>query len=197
MNPVKPYSEACVENREPILRVLKSAFQHARSVLEIGSGTGQHAAYFPRYLAHLQWQPSDRKENIPGIELWRLEAGLSNVAPCIELDVTQDWPAQQYDAIFSANTAHIMSWPSVLSMLQGVADCLSSEGVFCLYGPFKQDGEHNAESNARFDSFLRQRDLESGVRDLTDIIKAAKPLGLRFQELIEMPVNNRIVLFSA
>lgn len=195
MNPVKPYSEACVENRDPILQVLKTVFQNARTVLEIGSGTGQHAAYFPRYLTHLHWQPSDRMENIAGIELWRKEAGLANVAQTIELDVTLHWPEQQYDAVFSANTAHIMSWPAVQKMLEGIADCLQTPGVFCLYGPFKQDGQHNAESNARFDSFLRQRDPDSGVRDLNDIQTAAEQLGLHFQEMIEMPVNNRILLF--
>jgi len=185
-----------VENQDAILEVLLQKFKSASRVLEIGSGTGQHAAYFPKFLDHLTWQPSDVMENVVGIELWRQEAGLSNVLPTITLDVTQDWPRQHYDAVFSANTAHIMSIDSVRAMIDGVASVLRISGVFCLYGPFKLNGNHTSDSNARFDAFLRQRDHDSGVRDVSDLREFAENCGLDMVEMVEMPTNNKILVFQ-
>ena len=195
MNRVKPYSEACVENQDPILNVLQGYFSKVATVLEIGSGSGQHAAYLPKFLPHLSWQPSDVAENIPGIELWREETALQNVLPSIVLDVAQTWPEQYYDAVFSANTAHIMSFPQVELMFSGVSRLLNSAGIFCLYGPFKIDGQHTSESNFRFDNFLRQRDPASGVRDIADLEAMAVAGGLALKDVVEMPVNNKILVF--
>jgi len=195
MTAIKPYSEACDENRDPILKVLQQQFRHAKHCLEIGSGTGQHAAYLPKHLPHLIWQPSDVAAHITGIEMWRKEANFDNVLPSVVLDVTQTWPSQHYDAVFSANTAHIMSFAAVTAMFEGVGRLLTASGVFCLYGPFKQNGAHTAESNARFDDFLRQRDPLSGVRDIGDLQALAEKQALSLSEIVEMPVNNKILVF--
>lgn len=192
----KPFSSACIENQQPILGVLQRVLAERSSVLEIGSGTGQHAAYFPAFLPHLRWQPSDVAAHVAGIELWRGDAGLENVLPCLVLDVLQAWPEQHYDAVFSANTAHIMSFTAVEAMIRGVATVLHDDGVFCLYGPFKQDGKHTSDSNARFDDFLQQRDPASGVRDIADLAQCALTVGLDLAETVEMPVNNKILLFQ-
>jgi len=195
MNSIKPFSQACVENQDPILDVLRRQFENAHRLLEIGSGTGQHAAYFPKFLSHVLWQPSDVEENIAGIELWRQEAQLENVLPSLILNVSQHWPDQTYDAVFSANTAHIMSISEVQAMIGGVSKILSSPGTFCLYGPFKLNGSHTSESNARFDAFLRQRDPASGVRDVADLEHYANTVGMALKEMVEMPTNNKILVF--
>jgi len=197
MNTQKPFSQACLENQAPILEVLRHQFAAVNQVLEIGSGTGQHAAYFPRFLSHLLWQPSDVEEHIEGIELWRQEAGLENVLKTLILDVRQTWPTQHYDAVFSANTAHIMSLKEVQIMFAGISTILTSPGVFCLYGPFTQNGRHNSESNARFDAFLKQRDPASGVRDIGDLENYANTGGIQLTDIIEMPTNNKILVFKS
>ena len=165
-----PYAEARERNREPILAVLRRIFADRRRGLEIGSGTGQHAAYFAAQLAHLAWQASDVAEHLPGIRLWGMEP--------IELDVDQPWPPIDADAVFTANTAHIMSWPQVGRMFEGVARLLPRAGIFALYGPFHYGGRPTSESNARFDAVLRARDPESGVRDFDHIDALARRCGL-------------------
>lgn len=195
----KPFSEACEQNRDPILAVLTRVFKAQTQVLEIGSGTGQHAAYFPRSLSHLSWLPSDIEAHLPGIEAWRLDSGLINVHPAHRLDVDQpDWKLPHpVDAVFSANTTHIMSWASVLNLLRGIGEVLPSQrGIFCLYGPFNYQGHFTSDSNARFDQFLRQRDPASGIRDMAALIPAAEAHGLHLQEDVEMPVNNRCLVFG-
>jgi SAM-dependent methyltransferase len=191
----KPFSEACERNRAPILEVLRAAFGERRRVLEIGSGTGQHAAYFASALPQLVWQPSDVADNLPGIRAWVKEAAAPNLRPPIALDVDSAWPDIAADAAFSANTCHIMSWPQVERMLAGVGRLLPAEGVFCLYGPFKYGGRHTAESNARFDAMLRGRDPASGLRDAEAIAAAAEREYLRRTEDISMPANNRLLVF--
>src|SRR5919109_3357107 len=156
---MKPFSEACERNRAPILRILKRVLAERHFVLEIGSGTGQHAAYFAPELPHLVWQASDVAENLPGIRQW-----VSHPPP-IELDVDKEWPAIEADAVFSANTCHIMSWPQVERMFAGVGRLLRPGGVFALYGPFNYGGKHTSPSNAEFDQWLRRRDPASGLRD--------------------------------
>ncbi|MDX1607341.1 MAG: DUF938 domain-containing protein, partial [Candidatus Competibacterales bacterium] len=137
----KPYSEASEQNKEPILGVLRKIFTEPGLILEIGSGTGQHAVHFARQLAHLTWQPSDLGENLPGIKIWLEEADLPNIRPPLELDVTQEcWPVDRADGIYSANTAHIMSWQEVETMFRGVGRVLVPGGCFCLYGPFNYAG---------------------------------------------------------
>jgi hypothetical protein len=182
---MKPFSEASERNRAPILAVLKRVFKDRKKVLEIGSGTGQHAAYFAPELPHLVWQASDVAENLPGIRAWGMEP--------IELDVDREWPAVAADAVFSANTAHIMSWPQVARMFAGIGR-LAPE-VFALYGPFSYHGRHTSESNARFDAMLRGRDPASGLRDVDEILKLADAAGLKLEEDNAMPANNRLLVF--
>jgi len=193
MSTEKPYAESCDQNREPILEVLHRHFHDRRRVLEIGSGTGQHAVYFAGRMPHLHWQPSDVAAHLAGIDLWRAEAGLPNIGAPVELDVTRAWPGVDCDAVFSANTAHIMGWRAVQAMFRGVAGVLGPGGLFLLYGPFNYRGGYTAPSNERFDAWLRQRDPDSGIRDFEALDALAEEGGLRLAEDCEMPVNNRIL----
>lgn len=193
---MKPYSESCDQNKYPILEVLKKEFVHAKHVLEIGSGTGQHAVFFGSQFPEIIWQTSDRLEYHAGIQQWLADSRLVNVLPPIELDVALDhWPDQTYDAIFSANTAHIMSAPQVEHMFNGVGKLLPSGGMFCLYGPFNYDGEYTSESNASFDQWLKNRDPLSGIKDINDVTQWAEQAGLVLAEDYKMPVNNRILVW--
>lgn len=191
----KPFSDASERNREPILALLQKFFSQSSRVLEIGSGTGQHAAYFAPGLPHLVWQPSDRAEALPGIRRWAEEAASPNLRPPVALDVDQSWPDLVADAAFSANTCHIMSWPQVERLFAGISRLLPGGGLFCLYGPFKYAGRHTAESNARFDAMLRGRDPASGVRDAEAIAAVAEREYLEKIEDIAMPANNRLLVF--
>jgi hypothetical protein len=185
---LKPFSEASERNRAPILAILKRVFKNSKRVLEIGAGTGQHAAHFAVELPHLVWQASDVAEHLPGIRQW-----ISNPAP-IELDVDKPWPAVEADAVFSANTCHIMSWPQVQRMFDGIGNFASAK-VFCLYGPFRYHGRHTSDSNARFDAMLRERDPASGIRDVDDLGAVANAAGLELEEDNAMPANNRLLVW--
>lgn len=190
----KPFAESCEQNKHIILDVLKEEFSNVNNVLEIGSGTGQHAVCFAKYLPHLQWQCSDRISEIAGINTWLNDANLKNLLPPIELDVlTGQWPTQKYDAIFSANAVHIMSWQAVKAMFKGLKDCLDNDAVVCLYGPFNYNGEFTSESNARFDQWLKQRNPLSGIRNIEDLNELAVQCGLTLNNDHEMPANNRIL----
>ena len=192
---MKPYSESCDQNKYPILEVLQQEFAHANSVLEIGSGTGQHAVFFGEHFPDIIWQTSDRLEYHSGIQLWLDDCNLANVLPPIELDVALDhWPQQTYDAVFSANTAHIMSAPEVEHLFNGIGRILKTGGRFCLYGPFNYHGQYTSDSNARFDQWLKQRDPHSGIKDIDDVIRWAQQSGLSLATDYEMPVNNRILV---
>ncbi|MGQ0652020.1 MAG: DUF938 domain-containing protein [Betaproteobacteria bacterium] len=186
---MRPFSEACERNRVPILEILKRVFGDRKLVLEIGSGTGQHAAYFAPELPHLVWRASDVAENLPGIRQWVVEP------PPLELDVGGAWPQVGADAAFSANTCHIMSWPQVERMFQGVAQLLPMGAPFCVYGPFSYGGRHTSASNARFDAMLRGRDPASGIRDAEEVILLGKKHGLTLEEDNPMPANNRLLVF--
>jgi SAM-dependent methyltransferase len=186
---MKPFSEASERNREPILAVLKRIFADRRRVLEIGSGTGQHAAYFGRELPHLKWQASDLAEHLCGIRAWGVDP--------IELDVDKPWPAIEADAAFSANTAHILSWPQVERMFQGLARLLPPGAVFALYGPFHYGGRATSESNARFDAMLRARDPSSGVRNFEEVQALARRCGFALREDNAMPANNRLLVWRS
>ena len=194
--PEKPWSEACERNRGPILEVLRGAFAGATRVLEIGSGTGQHAAYFAAALPHLAWQPSDLAANLPGIAAWRDVAALPNLHAPLALDVdAADWPVAAVDGLFSANTLHIMAWASVASFFRGAGRVLEPGGVLAVYGPFSYDGRHTAESNARFDAMLRARDPLSGIRDFAAVCELAAGQGLEFAEDHALPANNRVLVW--
>ena len=192
----KPWSEACERNQRPILEILRAAFADATQVLEVGSGTGQHAVFFTAALPHLVWQPSDLAENLPGIAAWRDEAGLSNLRPPLALDVDAgDWPAAGIDALFSANTLHIMSWTSVQNFFRGAGRVLAPGGALAVYGPFNYDGQYTAESNARFDALLRTRDPLSGIRDVEAVHDLAKHYGFSVASDHALPANNRLLVW--
>lgn len=192
----KPWSEACERNRDPILDVLRLVLADAKSVLEIGSGTGQHAVHFAAALPHLVWQTADLPENHSGIRMWLDQAALPNLRPPLVLDLNRpQWPAGPVDAVFTANTLHIVSWDSVQRMFEGVARVLRPGGAFCAYGPFNYEGRFTSESNARFDAMLRQRDADSGIRNFEDVCAVASRNGLRFEADHPMPANNRTLVW--
>lgn len=191
---MKPYSESCEQNRDAILQVIQPLFKDRKNVLEIGSGTGQHAVYFAQKMPHLIWHTSDKAENHQGILAWIEEAALDNIRAPISLDVSRDkWPNAEIDAVFSANTAHIMSWPEVEALIAGVGAQLANNGLFVLYGPFNYDGNFTSDSNARFDQWLKERDPQSGVRDFEALEKLAQKSGMALENDFEMPANNRIL----
>ena len=198
---MKQFSEACIQNREPILSVLRETFAAARHVLEIGSGTGQHAVYFSRHLPHLRWQTSDLEENHAGINAWLHEAALNNTLPPFTLNVTDvSWtestPESTYDGVFSANTTHIMSWPAVQEMFTGIGKLLETDARFCLYGPFNYNGSYTSDSNRRFDIWLKERDPASGIRHFEALNELALSNGMRLETDFEMPVNNRLLVWK-
>jgi cyclopropane fatty-acyl-phospholipid synthase-like methyltransferase len=193
----KPFSQACENNKQPILAVLKRIFAKVDRVLEVGSGTGQHAVFFARHLPHLVWYPSDRAENLPGIKQWIAEAGLDNVQQPLELDVSMPlWPIEKMPAVYSANTVHIMSWPEVEAFFEKLGSCLEAGAYFCLYGPFNYDGKYSSESNAGFDQWLKARDPASGIRDFEKLDLLAKQQQLSFRENNPMPANNQLLVWK-
>jgi cyclopropane fatty-acyl-phospholipid synthase-like methyltransferase len=193
----KPYAPACERNRDPILAVLREHFADRRQVLEIGSGTGQHAVYFAAALPHLHWQTSDRAENLPGIRLWLDQARLPNLPPPLELGVTQaQWPARRYDAVFSANTLHIMSWAEVEALFAHLAEVLAEDARLAIYGPFNYGGGYTSDSNAAFDASLRAAAPHRGIRDFEAVDALAHAAGLELLEDRAMPANNRCLVWA-
>ena len=193
----KPYSESCNQNRDHILQVISHLLANNRAVLEIGSGTGQHAVYFAEKLPHLLWYTSDCIEYHSGINSWLEEAGLDNTRAPVELNVsTSSWPDIEVDAVFSANTAHIMHWNDVEAMFEGVGKSLDSNAKFLLYGPFNYGQRYTSDSNASFDDWLKDRDPESGIRNFEDLNRLAESAGMQLVRDYEMPVNNRILYWK-
>lgn len=192
----KPYAESCDQNRDPILAVLRDAFAQSGHVLEIGSGTGQHAVYFAAALPHLRWQTADVRAHHPGIQAWLNDAALPNVLAPIDLDVNDsDWHTGRYDAVFSANTLHIMSWDEVKKCFTGIGQVLESGGVLAIYGPFNYGGGFTSESNARFDQWLKARDPASGIRDFEAVDALARQQNLLLIQDHAMPANNRTLVW--
>jgi cyclopropane fatty-acyl-phospholipid synthase-like methyltransferase len=189
-------SEACERNKGPILEVLRIELAGAACVLEVGSGTGQHAVHFAAGLPHLVWQPSELPENLPPlVERVRLEGG-ENLRVPLALDVRDDpWELPPVDAVFSANTLHIMAWSAVHEFFRGVGAVLRSPGVLCIYGPFRFHGAHTSDSNADFDHWLKARDPGSGVRDFEALDALARAQGLTFTADHAMPANNRTLVW--
>ena len=193
---MKPFSEACERNQEPILDVLRQVFADRRRVLEIGSGTGQHAVFFGAGLPQLTWQTSDVPDNHPGILAWLEQACLPNVLPPLALDINSaDWPRQQFDAVFSANTLHIVAWPEVERMFAGIARVLPRGGVLAIYGPFNYGGRYTTDSNARFDEWLKARDAASGIRAFENVDALARSYGFELERDFAMPANNRTLVW--
>ena len=192
----KPTSPACERNREPILTVLREYFRDCSAVLEIGSGTGQHAVHFAASLPHLTWQTSDRTEYLRGITLWLDEAALNNTPPPLELDVSRNWPAQRFDAIFSANTFHIMNWVEVEQFFTRLPDVMTDSARVVIYGPFNYAGQFTSQSNALFDAMLRTQAAHQGLRDSEAVISLADQIGLRLLKDRAMPANNRCLIWE-
>lgn len=194
---MKCFADSCEQNKLPILEVLRKEFSTVKTVLEIGSGTGQHAVFFAEQIPHLTWQPSDVIESHASIIAWTADSDMDNVLPPIELDVARHhWPRNVYDGIFSANTAHIMSWPEVVEMFSGINKILKQQGKICLYGPFNYQGQFTSPSNAHFDQWLKARDPQSGIRDFEALDTLANDNNLKLVNDYEMPVNNRLLVWQ-
>ena len=188
----KPFSPASERNRDPILEVLREHFAHAREVLEIGSGTGQHAVHFAAAMPWLGWQCSDRADYLPGIRAWLDEAALPNTPPPVELDVALGpWPVQSFGAAFSANTLHIMGWLEVEAFVAGLDKTLAADAVLAVYGPFNYGGQFTSDSNREFDASLKARDARMGIRDAEAVDALARTIGLQLIDDAAMPANNR------
>ncbi|MHB0991477.1 MAG: DUF938 domain-containing protein [Burkholderiales bacterium] len=192
----KPYSDSAARNQNFILPYLETMFADRRRILEIASGTGQHAVLFGAMLPHAIWQTSELPENHAGILAWLTEAALPNVLAPVALDVNDNpWPFAHFDAVFNANTVHIVSWEAVTRMFAGIGRILDADGILCLYGPFNYDGQYTSTSNARFDAWLKARDPQSGIRDFAAIDRLAQAQGLILTEDIAMPANNRLLVW--
>lgn len=196
------WSDACERNRDPILAVLRRHLSGRRRVLEIGSGTGQHAEAFAAALPHLLWQASDHPDHLPGIAARLAAAALPNtpapwplqavLAPEPGLAPLPDRHALGFDAVFSANTLHIMSWAHVQALFAGLPAVMADDALLCVYGPFNQDGAFSSDSNRQFDAWLKARDPEAGIRDAEAVDALAAAQGLRCVEDVAMPANNRL-----
>ena len=193
----KPYSQACENNKTPILAVIKEVFTEPTTVWEIGSGTGQHACFFASGLPHLVWQPTDVAENLPGINAWREEVQLPNLNSPLVLDVTSPvWPCDGMDAVFTANTLHIMSWQNVETLFKRFQAYLNPLTTVCIYGSFNYNGKFTSDSNANFDQWLKNRDPLSGIRDFEAVLALAENAGLRLLKDNPMPANNRLLVLK-
>ena len=193
-----PYSPACERNKEPIFAVIEPYLERANMVLEIGSGTAQHAVYFAQRCEHLVWQCADQKHYLSGIAARLKACGLKNTPAPIELDVnTQSYSqiSTQYDLIYSANTLHIMDAASVEQFFKGLQNISKPNATLILYGPFKKNGHFTSPSNAEFDASLRARGEGSGIRDLEWIQELAGNVGFALKADIQMPANNQCLLF--
>ena len=193
----KPFSQACENNQQPILEVLRHHMIEPGLVNEIGSGTGQHAVFMARHLPHLQWQPSDVADNLPGIHAWRNEASLPNLLPPLSFDVDdKTCPLTPAPYLFSANTLHIMRWDQVEQLFRRLPSLMVPGGLACFYGPFNYHGQFTSESNARFDQWLKSVAPHRGIRDVDDLQRLAEQAGFSLHEDCAMPSNNRILIWQ-
>ncbi len=192
----KPHSPASERNRDPILAVLRRHYADRRRVLEIGGGTGQHAVHFAQHLPHLLWQASDVSENLPGVRAWLDEAALPNTPPPLTLDVDGPWPQARYDAVYSANTLHIMSWPQVERLFAALPAILEPSAKLVIYGPFNYGGRYTSNSNAAFDDWLHAQAPHRAIRDFESVDALARGIGLQLLEDCEMPANNRCLVWQ-
>lgn len=187
------WSSACERNKDPILAYLRQWLKSGDHVLEIGSGSAQHAQYFTQAISGLTWQCSECPEALADLAAC-LDGRLSEVLlPALSLDVNAAWPEELYQAVFTANTLHIMDWPSVLSFLAAAPDRLEVGGHLIVYGPFKYADRYTSASNLEFDQWLRQRDEHSGIRDLQEISRILLNKGMVQLDDVDMPVNNQLL----
>ncbi len=193
----KPFSQACENNKDPILSVLKRVFDNHCEVLEIGSGTGQHAVHFATHLPHISWQPSDLSIHLPGINAWIEEACLENIKSPLQLDINQKpWPITSIEAVFTANTLHIISWESVQVLIHSLGELMQPGAKFCCYGPFNVGGTYTSDSNSRFDIWLKEQNPLSAIRNLEALKSLANEAGIELLENIDMPANNKILIWG-
>jgi SAM-dependent methyltransferase len=191
-----PFSEACERNKGPIGQALERLLAPRARVLEIGAGTGQHAVHFSALRPDVQWQASDRAENLPGLVARFEREAAGRLSPPLALDVRDSaWPRGPFDAIYTANTLHIMPFKLTPVLLDRAAQCLRPGGLLICYGPFSDGGVHHAASNARFDQQLRQRDPQMGIRDALEVTELARLRGLVQQADLALPANNRLLVF--
>lgn len=190
----KPYSQACENNQVPILRAIRRPFGSCRRVLELASGSGQHGVFFASQLPQIEWQPTDLPQALEGIRAWQVEADLSNLAPPLALDVSdQVWPGFSVDGVFAANLLHYVSWPAVVNLFHKVGSILAEGNPLCIYGPFNYNGNFTSASNQRFDDWLKSTDQERGIRDFESVDKLAQDNGLTLVSDQSMPANNRLL----
>ena len=192
----KPDAPACARNREPILEVLRDHFADRRNVLEIGSGTGQHAIFFAASLRHLSWQTSEQRENLAGIQAWLDEVDLPNTPAPLELHVNEAWPTQHFDAVFTANTLHIMGWSEVERLFACLPEVMTDDAKLAVYGPFNYGGRYTSKSNAAFDVCLKEQGTHQGIRDFEAVDALAGKAGLTLIEDHAMPSNNRCLVWG-
>lgn len=204
-----PFSQACENNKQPILSVLQKELIGYSQVLEIGSGTGQHSVYFAPNLTHLNWQTSDVVANHAAIRAWHDAHPSSNLYKPLAFDLTTDSLPRSlnnessisandkpYDAVFTGNTLHIISWSLVERLFESVGEMLPDSGKFIVYGPFNDDGLYTSDSNREFDKVLRQRDVNSGIRDKEDVVALAEKNWLTLAKVYPMPANNQLIVFK-
>ena len=192
-----PFSEAYERNKGPILEILRKVFSRTESVLEIGSGTGQHAVHFSTHLSHLVWQPTELGERVAMLKSRIDLEGPRNLLPAKELDVLwNNWELEKNDAVFIANVFHISPIEVMHSCLKGTSKCLKRLGIFCVYGPFRFEGEFTSPSNAQFDCSLKTNNPEWGIRDFEQLCQVAEERGLTFQHNYSMPANNQLLVFK-
>lgn len=192
-----PVAPSCLRNQKPIADVLLQELAEHSVVLEIGSGTGQHAHYMTSQIPHIKWQPSDISECLPDINAWRAHSNQDNFLPPLVLDVMEDlWPVKQVDAVFSANVVHFVGWAHVRAMLAGIGRVLIQDGLALFYGPFNYEGQFTSDGNEKLDAWLRERDPDSGIKDFEQIILTARKEKLRLIKDIAMPANNRMLIFQ-
>jgi SAM-dependent methyltransferase len=190
------FSMACERNRDPILAVLRRSFAGCTDILEIGSGTGQHAVYFAAGLGFLAWHPTERAQCLGDLTARIAAEGGANLRPPLALDVTQKvWPVASADGVFTANTLHIMSWPEVTELFRGVGTVLAERAVLCIYGPFRYQGRYTSASNRAFDEQLKSGNLASGLREIDDVVGLAEGIGLTLRADHDLPANNRLLEF--
>jgi hypothetical protein len=191
----KPFSQACENNKQPILEVLSRVLADKKELLEIGSGTGQHAAHFAPRLPYLEWHTSDMPNNHSGIKAWIEDVSVNNLHQPLSFTIgaNSTWPLTNVDAVFTANTTHIMQPSEAQFMMQLVADNLPVSGIFCQYGPYNFQGKYTSDSNAAFDQHLSEQGC-GGIRDIDELTLWAKPLALI--ETVSMPANNFMLIWQ-
>ena len=192
-----PFSQACENNKAPILTVLQQAFARCSQVLEVGSGTGQHAVHFAENLQHLNWQASDQPVYLAALAERIRRAALPNLPKPLQLDICADAaPATASDGLFTANTLHIMPWPVVEHFFGRLNELTAARAILCIYGPFNYNGQFSSASNQAFDASLKIRDPAMGIRDIEQVQALAQQQGFNLKQDCAMPANNRLLWFT-